>query len=45
MNTRIQGFKDTIKGHGAYEVISELETKGSNEVLMPLSVSSYSREI
>ena len=31
-DTRIQGFKDTIKGHGSYEIISELETKGQTEI-------------
>ena len=34
-DTRIQGFKDTIKGHGSYEIISELETKGQTEIAMP----------
>ncbi len=30
-----RGFKDTIKGHGSYEIISELETKGQTEIAMP----------
>ena len=34
-DTRIQGFKDTIKGRGSYEIISELETKGQTEIAMP----------
>ena len=34
-DTRIQGFKDTIKGNGSYEIISELETKGQTEIAMP----------
>ena len=34
-DTRIQGFKDTIKGYGSYEIISELETKGQTEIAMP----------
>ena len=34
-DTRIQGFKDTIKGHGAYQIVSELETKGQTEIAMP----------
>lgn len=34
-DTRIQGFKDTIKGHGSYQIISELETKGQTEIAMP----------
>ena len=32
---RIQGFLDTIKGHPAYQVISERETLGQTEESMP----------
>lgn len=32
---RIQGFLDTIKGHSAYQVVSERETLGQTEESMP----------
>lgn len=32
---RIQGFRDTLRGHGNYEIVGEVDSQGQLEIAMP----------